>query len=200
MKFSIKIGNIYLYAIYTDLVQILNIILFIRLPPWTLLSTIRRRTQKLQARTRTCRVNHVLIAGKSLNTSVSSKNEHNESAANRGHVSEVIVCSTADEKSANKSDKVIASLEKHRNTKSNKKSDTNKSLSKNDSAANKSKSKGKAVGRIEAQTCKEGEKWVETSKNVEQIISVDLTSNENQNQPENTNSKAKTRHTSKKKD
>lgn len=102
-----------------------------------------RKDVKTSSRDKQMQSNLCLIPGKSLNVSTSSKNGHNESAANRGHVSEVIVCSTADEKSANRSEKAIESLEKHRNPKSNKKSEINKSLSKNDSAANKSKPKSK---------------------------------------------------------
>lgn len=95
--------------IYTESVRILNIILFIRSRMDTTdhnaKKDVKATSKDKQLQSKLC-----LISGKSLNVSTSSKNGHNESAANRGHVSEVIVCSTADEKSANKSEKAIASL------------------------------------------------------------------------------------------
>lgn len=44
----------------------------------------------------------------------------------RGHVSEALQSSVVQNKSANKSENAIESLEKHRNTKSNKKSESGK--------------------------------------------------------------------------
>lgn len=98
----------------------------------------------LAAKGKNSQRNHCSYSGRSLNPGHGSKNAHDDPSANRGHVSEVLHPANIPSDSANKSENVIASMEKHRNTKSSNKTDNGKkSLSKNSHPPKTSKSKNR---------------------------------------------------------
>lgn len=98
----------------------------------------------LAAKGKNSQRNHYSHSGRSLNPAHGSKNAHDDPSTNRGHVSEVLHPASIPADSANKSENVIASMEKHRNTKSNNKTENGKkSLSKNSHPPKISKSKNR---------------------------------------------------------